>query len=295
MVNFLLDPIVNATTPRGIYDVPSSVFSGGMSAIDVVSLPALSLSSFPVPTVGRSFYGSVFFPSHASAVSTSMGLWGDRWYDSDLMFTGALLASRDGLGFGLSPLGPYSVYPTYPFFALPPLQISEFKMPPVGNFMRMSGDPAASEQPSSNDHSVTPPPPSSGPPPAYDGADEGAGSGSAGNGAVSQGRRRRARNTRGGDPRDPPPDSAQGRQLALGVSGLQPDVEAQIKQALKAQLGDGQIFSVYSFHRDDPRIIFVSSNSSAYPLRKNHQTGQWSIENPIGTVKDSKLLIPEGK
>lgn len=132
MPNFLLDPIIGATTPPTFYDFPPPILWGGLSAVD--ALPSFGL--FPQPIgVGRSFYGSLFYPYN---FASPMERWGDEWYQHDLLDAGAKLAYwgdaitmtdpwRMHYGSGYS-YGYYPPYFYYPMSAPPPLQIT-----PLGN------------------------------------------------------------------------------------------------------------------------------------------------------------------
>lgn len=129
VVNFLLDPIIGATTPPTFYDFPSPLLCGGFSALD----PLPSFGLFPETIgVGRSFYGSLFYPY---SFSSPMGRWGDEWYQHDLLDAGAKLAYwgdaitmtdpwRMHYGYGY-----YTPYYYYPVSTPPP----PFQISPPGN------------------------------------------------------------------------------------------------------------------------------------------------------------------
>ena len=135
MVNFLLDPIVAATTPPTFYDFPPPALWGGLSALDIA--PPLGL--FPEPIgIGRSFYGSLFLPYN---FSSPMGRWGDEWYEHDLLDAGARLAYW---GNAITETDPWT-FPYYWDFLMrqnyyPPAYFSYpistpplFQLSPVGN------------------------------------------------------------------------------------------------------------------------------------------------------------------
>lgn len=71
---------------------PFPIAWGGLSVNNYLPVFPLGVgSSFPSSMVGRSFYGSVFYPYFGTS-GTPMSRWGDEWLGADVFDAGARLA-----------------------------------------------------------------------------------------------------------------------------------------------------------------------------------------------------------
>lgn len=258
---------------------------GGLSANSYLPVFPYGVGSpFPIPTVGRSFYGSVFYPYF----STPMSRWGDEWYTHDLLNAGAKLAYWGDAMIATDPwIMPHyfdalmnrnnNPYGRFPFPWIPP-PMNLFGTPPgMASVAPAGSSRVASPQPRQKEKVDSPPRDASerngaaetGEPPPGDSATERSKKGGT---ASARDRASSSRTTT-----VEPPQIATGFPLRGPIRMVGLD-----ENALKQRFGDGQLYSANI--QGENITLFVNRENKAYAIDLAKKQAVL-----IGSVRDNKL------